>query len=222
MLIAAGALDARQDRWRPARPNYLFPVRALSVVFRGKFMERARPLLEPSLVRRLYAKPWVVYAKPPFAGPGKLLDYLGRYTHRVAISDHRLLAIEGDEVVFRYRDRPAGDVASTMRLPGVEFLRPRGRFLLRLLPPGLVRIRHYGFLANRGKAQAPARCRRLLGPPPQTPLAESAFAARADAAGLIRCPRCGAPDLVCTPLRPQRPATLRPRAPPPRATGATP
>jgi hypothetical protein len=207
VLIAGGALSDDQRRWVHARPNFLFPVHALSVAFRGKFMALARPLIsEQAVINRLYAKPWIVYAKKPFAGPRKLLDYLGRYTHRVAISNHRLLAIEGDQVVFRYRDRPAGDVLRTMRLPGVEFLR---RFLLHVLPPGLQRIRHYGFLANRGKAQALARCRQLLGqvhaaaaPTTQTVQRWLLLLTGRD---VSRCPRCGKAGLLQTPVEPCKP-----------------
>jgi len=205
VLIAGGALSHDQRRWIHARQDFLFPVHALSTVFRGKFMALARPLIgEQTLINRLYAKPWVVYAKKPFAGPRKLLDYLGRYTHRVAISNHRLLAIDGDRVVFRYRDRPAGDVLKTMSLPGTEFLR---RFLLHLLPSGLQRIRHYGLLANRSKAQALGRCRQLLGQvptPTRTTQTVEQWLRRWTGRDPSRCPRCGKKGLLQTPIKPLR------------------
>ena len=99
-------------------------------------------------LRRLRRNSWVVYSKAPLAGPRKLLDYLGRYTHRVAISNHRLLSCENRQVEFSYRDRADGDRRKTTSLPAEEFIR---RFLLHILPPGFMRIRHYGFLANRAK-----------------------------------------------------------------------
>ncbi len=117
-----------------------------------------------SLLTQLKRTDWVVYAKPPFAGPEAVLDYLGRYTHRVAISNHRLVSFDGDTVRFRWRDYAHGNQSKVMALGADEFIR---RFLLHVLPKGFMRIRHYGFLANRTKAQKLGRCRALLGVPPQ-------------------------------------------------------
>ena len=151
-VIAAGALAEDGSRWIEAGRNFLFPVRALSKVFRAKYLESLQELLEagrldvPSYLRELNSpqrqrrwlrtlrrKSWNVYSKAPFAGPQKLLDYLGRYTHRVAISNHRLLACENGQVRFAYRDRADGDRKKTASLSVETFI---GRFLLHVLPPG--------------------------------------------------------------------------------------
>ena len=104
--------------------------------------------------------PWVVYSQKPFAGPGKMVDYLSRYVHRTAISNDRILGIDGDQVRFSYRDRADGDRRKVEVIGGVEFL---SRFLLHVLPKGLTRVRHYGLLSNRTKSKDLAACRRLLG-----------------------------------------------------------
>ena len=120
----------------------------------------ADPEAFAQLLSRLRHKPWVVYSKAPFAGPRKLLDYLGRYTHRVAISNSRLLDVDDQQVHFHYRDRPAGDIRKLASLPADEFLR---RFLLHVLPKGFTRIRHYGLSAGRSKNELLPHCRHLLG-----------------------------------------------------------
>src|SRR5262249_52447016 len=112
---------------------------------------------------------WVVYAKPPFGGPEQLLKYLARYTHRVAISNHRLLELKDGRVIFSYKDYAAGNVSKRMTLDAVEFTR---RFLLHVLPSGFVRIRHYGFLANRGRRERLDLCRRLLAAGSARPVAD--------------------------------------------------
>ena len=165
-------------RWIPARSNFLFHVRALSIVFRAKFLDHldhafrknrlqfpgaTAPLAEvPAFQQRiqpLKKKRWIVYAKRPFASPATVLDYLARYTHRVAISNHRIQTVGPDGVSFLYRDRKSGDSLKTMTLDADEFIR---RFLLHVLPHGLMRIRHFGFMSNRHKARNLARCRQLL------------------------------------------------------------
>jgi hypothetical protein len=136
----------------------------------------------------------VVYAKPPFGGPRQVLDYLSRHTHRVAISNHRLLRLEGDEVVFTWRDRAHGDRQKTMRLHAHEFLR---RFLIHVLPDGFVRIRSYGLLANRDRQDKLARCREALGvapaeaPPPAEEAGWAELLARFTGTDPLRCPKCG-------------------------------
>jgi hypothetical protein len=176
-LIPAGALSFDDRRWIPARTTFLFPVRALSRLFRGKFLHALRhayPRLRhppsSSAFRELLADlrnhEWVVYCRPPFDGPDRTLDYLGRYTHRIAISNHRLVAVTGGRVAFRYRDRNDGDRPRVMILSAMEFMR---RFLLHVLPPSFVRIRHFGFLANRCKTRRLEQCRRLLGARPSEP-----------------------------------------------------
>jgi hypothetical protein len=114
-------------------------------------------------LREWLPAPWVVYSKPPLAGPNKLVEYLGRYTHGVAISNDRLLSCDDGEVRFRYRDRRDGDRVKIATLPATEFI---GRFLLHVLPARFLRVRHYGFLANRAKHKLLARCRTLLGVAP--------------------------------------------------------
>jgi hypothetical protein len=222
-LIAAGALAPDHSRWIAGPPTFLFAVRALSKVFRGKFLDGLRTFLQrerlpsdPQDLDRMHGqlrrKPWVVYAKKPFAGPEQVLDYLGRYTHRVAISNDRILHLSGGMVTLAYRDRAQGDVRRTMILPAEEFIR---RFLLHVLPAGFMRIRHFGFLANRSKASALARCRKLLNAQPP-PTSEPGSAAQRllllTGMDLSRCPRCGHRPLMRQELAPQRPARL-PRPP---------
>jgi hypothetical protein len=178
-LIPAGALAFDRSQWIPARKGFLFPVRALSVVFRGKFLDllqrastkdqvrfvgRCAPLEQPKALhqftRSLAARKWVVYAKRPFSVPDKVLDYLGRYTHRVAISNNRILSLDQGSVTFSYRDRKNDNRLRSMTLESDEFI---CRFLLHVLPDGFMRLRHFGFLANRSKKQNIAQCRELLG-----------------------------------------------------------
>jgi hypothetical protein len=178
-LVPGGALSPDGATWLSAHGDYLFPVRALSVVFRAKFIEGLReraddgrlafpgqPDTFDALVHRLWSTHWVVYCKPPFAGPEKVLDYLSRYTHRVAISNHRLVDVDDRRVTFRYRDRREGDTVKLCTLAPDEFIR---RFLLHVVPKGFKRIRHYGFLAGKAKARDLPRGRTLLGLPAQLP-----------------------------------------------------
>lgn len=178
-LIASGALitDGGDDRWVAGGRKFLFPVHGLSKMFRAVFLRRLNTLLShdeldlpPSLgwldradhlrVSQWLPAPWVVYSKPPFAGPKKLLDYLGRYTHRVAISNDRLISCDDDQVKFAWRDRRDGDRVKQISVPAEEFLT---RFLRHVLPDRFQRIRHYGLIANRNKHERLERCRRLLG-----------------------------------------------------------
>ncbi len=152
-------------------------------------------------MRRL---PWVVYSKAPFAGPEKLLSYLGRYTHRVAISNARLLSCDHGQVVFHYRDRAAGDIRKIATLPADEFLR---RFLCHVLPSGFQRIRHYGLLASRKKQDCLTRCRQLLDrPAPEPPVKKTTAEWVLLLLGIAvnRCPRCGQKTLQRTTLLPVR------------------
>jgi hypothetical protein len=134
---------------------------------------------------------WVVYAKPPFAGPAQVLEYLGRYTHRVALSNDRLLSLDDGQVRFRWKDYAHGNRLKTMTLPAEEFLR---RFLLHVLPAGFVRIRHFGLFANRTRTAKLARCRQLLAqppaPPPGPPEAVATLLQRLTGVDLTRCPVC--------------------------------
>lgn len=211
-IVPAGGLSPDRSCWVSARKRFLLPIRVLSRLYRGKFLAYLReaacagelkfagvtaPLANPSafaaFVREQRRKEWVVYAKPPFGSPQQVLKYLARYTHRVAISDRRLLAIEGDTVRFGYRDRKDGNRQRVMTLDGVEFLR---RFLLHVLPKGFVRIRYYGLLANRSREDNLARCRALIGkaePAAPAPIPPSTSEGRDDTPKL--CPCCGSDQM---------------------------
>jgi hypothetical protein len=165
-LVPAGALSSNHSRWIGARPNFLFPVTALSQVFQGKFLALLQQACDkgkiPAANNEIKAsrqKSWVVYAKKPFGSPQTVLDYLGRYTHRVALSNERILSVQNGQVTLSYRDRKDGDKKKTVSLAAHEFIR---RFLLHVLPDGFKRIRHFGFLANRAKKHALPQCRKLL------------------------------------------------------------
>jgi len=189
-VVSAGGLSRNGQHWRcvprkRGRRPFLFPVRALSRVFRGKYLDglkrlrqrgelqfvgQSARLAEPvpweQLLAELRSTDWAVYAKRPFAGPERVLKYLSRYTHRIAISNHRLLFVGDGVVRFRYKDYSNNEPNKEMTLRACEFLR---RFLLHVLPRGFMRIRHYGLLANRHRQCKLERCRALLGIPPPTP-----------------------------------------------------
>ena len=200
-MVTGGGLSADGRRFvRPHHPGFLFPVRALAKVFRGKVPAGLRRAFEagelgdddstPRLCETLRRIDWVVYAKPPFAGPERALAYLGRYTHRIAISNHRILSLEDGHVAFRYRDYADGNRQKVLRLGVDELLR---RFLLHLLPKGFVRIRHYGLLANRHRQQRIARCRALLAAPtpePRRPESLREKLRRLTGQDVLRCPAC--------------------------------
>ncbi len=178
-VVPGGGLSPDGSRWIPCRKGFFLPVRVLSRLFRGKFLALLEglyargeltlagslaPLLDPSpwqaRIAALYETEWVVYSKPPFGGAEQVLKYLARYTHRVAISNQRLLSIADGQVRFRWKDYAHGGKRRVMTLEAGEFIR---RFLLHVLPRGFVRIRHYGFLSNRSRAGKLALARRLLG-----------------------------------------------------------
>jgi Putative transposase/Transposase zinc-binding domain len=209
-VVTGGALAANGTRWIAAPPGFLFPVRALAVVFRAKYLDALRraytkdqlvfagslaSLTEPAAfaawLAQLRQPDWVVYAKRPFAGPEHVLEYLGRYTHRVAISNDRLLSLADGIVRFRWKDYADGDRVKVMALDAEEFIR---RFLLHVVPGGFVRIRHFGLLANRSRRAKLARCRDLLAQPPApaTLPTESvqALMLRLTGIDIARCPVC--------------------------------
>ena len=213
-VIPAGGLVPDQSCWVRSPTSFFLPVRVLSKVFRGKFaaglkrLFRAqklafdgslRNLADPKLfrqfLRQLFRNDWVVYAKRPFGGPAHVLRYLARYTHRVAISNHRLIAFEDGKVTFRYKDYAHGSKKRKMTMTADEFLR---RFLLHVLPRGFVRIRHFGFLANRTRSRTVALCRQLLGdvPIPRSPSPVTS------APRSWPCPNCGAPMVLRERLTP--------------------
>jgi predicted Zn-ribbon and HTH transcriptional regulator len=197
-LVPAGALSLDQRCWVKARRNFLFPVKALSVVFRGKFLdllqqagEKGKIEIPSEKLQGLRHKNWIVYAQKPFGSPQTVLDYLGRYTHRVALSNDRILKVDNGEVTLSYRDRSDGDRKKSMTLDAHEFIR---RFLLHVLPDGFMRIRHFGFLANRSKKRALARCRQLLNLDPALPqwshLSTKDLLLKITGIDLSRCPNC--------------------------------
>ncbi len=185
-VVTGGGLAPDGTRWSAGRERYFLPVKVLGKLFRGKFLallelarkdgqlefagstaELADPLEWAGLRDRLYRKDWLVYAKPPFGGAEQVFRYLGRYTHRVALSNHRIVNVADGKVTFTVKDYKDGARRKTMTLSAVEFLR---RFLLHVLPKGFVRIRHYGLYASRNVNTKLAVARRLLEP---TPPAES-------------------------------------------------
>jgi predicted Zn-ribbon and HTH transcriptional regulator len=211
-VIPAGGLSLDHHRWVRPRYPFFLPVKVLSRVFRGKFLAGlirlhrrnrlccvgpAAALADrqqfSKLLRRLHRHDWVVYAKPAFGGPMQVLRYLGRYTHRVAISNHRLSAFDQERVTFRWKDYAHGGKQGKMTLGATEFLR---RFFLHVLPKGFVRIRHFGFLANRFRASHLALGRQLLASGGSTEPEVKTNDARSETSSLWHCPRCGASMIV--------------------------
>src|SRR6266705_6580815 len=209
-VVPGGALHQDGTRWIAPPPGFLFPVRALAQVFRGKYLAAlqrafttgqlvfagsvvglAEPAAFAAWLADLRQHAWVVYAKRPFGGPRQVLDYLGRYTHRVALSNDRLVRHADGVVHFRWKDYAAGDRVKVMALAADEFIR---RFLLHVVPDGFVRIRHFGFLANRTRCAKLTRCRALLGPSPSPADAPTesvaALMLRLTGIDIERCPIC--------------------------------
>jgi hypothetical protein len=201
-VVPTGGLAFNESGWIRSRDGFFLPVKVLSKVFRGKFVAALRrafgaeklsfhgelkalsnPRLFGAFVRSLYQTDWVVYSKKPFRGPQHVLQYLARYTHRVAISSHRLLSFRDGQVTFRWKDYAHGNKQKTMTVSADEFLR---RFLTHVLPRGFVRIRFFGFLSSRKRARLLPVCRRLIG----TLLPHKAEPASA-ASRLFACPCCG-------------------------------
>jgi hypothetical protein len=230
-LVGGGALRAGGG-WQPAKSGFLFPVQALSRVFRGKYLDALAALRQRGelkmpealtdttawnhLLRLLRQMPWVVYLKPPLSGPEQVLEYLARYTHRVALSNDRLVSVSAEEVRLRFRDSAHGNARRVLCLPAQEFLR---RFLLHVLPAGFKRIRHYGLTANRNKATLLASCRAALNAPaPPQPQVESAetFLIRQTGRDVRRCRRCPNGRLIIVQQlpRPMRLPDLRATGPP--------
>jgi hypothetical protein len=213
---AQGVVDA-SPRWVACRPGFFLPVRVLSRVFRGKYLARLRQafdqgqLVFPGKLAALanaaaFARwltplchqDWVVYAKRPFGGPEQVLKYLARYTHRVAISNQRLLSVADGRVTFRYKDYADDHRSKTMTLSAEEFLR---RFVQHVLPKGFVKVRHYGLLAPRDRDERLALCRRLLLPATVAiPLSGDAGAATLTPAREPSCPQCGGRRLIAREL----------------------
>ena len=207
-VIPAGGLSLDHTHWIKSRSRFFLSIRVLRRVFRGKFVAGlkqafhsgrlsfrgnlaalAQPKTFAAWLRSLFRKDWVVYAKRPFGGPEYVLQYLGRYTHRVAISNHRLVSFTEGKVTFRWRDSAHDNEQKLLTLTLDEFLR---RFLLHLLPKGFVRIRNFGFLANRRRAAFLPLCLHLLGTAQEPQADQNAACSN----GLWRCPKCGGPMVV--------------------------
>ncbi len=210
-VVPAGGLSPDHTRWIRSRDNYFLPKEVLRELFRGKFVNAlkeafqngqlyfhgdlkllAQPTTFAAWLRPLHRQDWVVYLKRPFGGPEYVVHYLGRYTHRVAISNHRLISFSDGQVTFRWRDSAHHNEQKLLTLSIDEFLR---RFLLHILPQGFVRIRNFGFLANRRRSALLPLCFQLLGTTPQPP-AEEHSSSTEEAAELYRCPHCGGPMKV--------------------------
>src|SRR6266567_4658028 len=224
-VVPAGGLSLDHTRWIRSRPRFFLPIQVLRRVFRGKFVAAlksafqhgqlhlagdlallAQPKIFAAWLRPLFRKDWIVYSKPPFGGPEYVLQYLGRYTHRVAISNHRLVSLADGQVTFRWRDSADHNQKKLMTLSLDEFLR---RFLLHLLPKGFVRIRHFGFLANRRRSTFLPLCFAALGTVSSQTKPETSTAQESHT--LWRCPNCGGPMAVIERLTA---AQLQLRSPP--------
>jgi hypothetical protein len=215
-VVTGGALAPEGDRWIPTkRRDFLFPVRALSRVFRGKYLTALQgayaqgrlqfagstaPLVDARTFQRfltpLWQQPWVVYAKPPFASAQQVISYLGRYTHRVALSNDRLMAMRDGQVMFRWRERRHHNRPRVMTLTAEEFIQ---RFLLHVLPAGFMRIRHYGVVGNHCRTSKLIACRRLLAQPapPVVPRESAATVLRRlTGIDIECCPQCRQGRLV--------------------------
>ena len=205
-VVPAGGIAPDGSRWIPCRPKFFLPVEVLSQMFRGKFLALLRdafadgklqfhgqliPLRQSirfhAWLRELKSIKWVVHAKPPFGEAGHVLQYLARYTHRVAISNGRLLRLENGQVTFRWRDSKDSNQIKAMTLDATEFIR---RFLLHILPSGFVKIRHFGFLSNRRRSAALALCRQRLPLPAADSNAAPLLSDQQQSAIKRRCPVC--------------------------------
>jgi len=243
-VVPSGGLSKDRTAWVPGREKFFLPVRVLSRVFRGKFIDflkqaarrgkltfhgnlasLANPHAFEQLLDQAVRHDWVVYAKRPFGGPQQVLKYLARYTHRVAISNQRLLQFENGQVTFSWKDYAHGNRQSTMTLVATEFIR---RFLLHVLPSGFVKIRYYGFMANRCRKANIAHARTLLGQSPtaevgvEPPTDETRSTTIPDAAPTKdtisldsprKCPACGEGHMRVI-ARIERPSRSPPRTPP--------
>src|SRR6266852_1368862 len=226
-VVPAGGLSRDHTRWVRSRDNYFLPKGVLREIFRGKFVDAleqafqngqlrfegdlkllAQPKIFAAWLRPLFRQDWVVYLKRPFGGPEYVLHYLGRYTHRVAISNHRLVSLTDGQVTFRWRDSAHHNEQKLLPLSLDKFL---CRFLLHILPKGFVRIRNFGFLANRKRATLLPLCFQWLGSA-QRPQDEQHASSTEDCPGLWRCPKCAGPMKVTERLPA---AEIHLRSPPP-------
>ena len=210
-LIPAGVLSFTKDRWIPSKESFLFKVESLAKEFKKRYLKKLKiayqneALIFPGntkdfaskkgfrqLLSSLLKAKWIAYAKRPFAGPQQVLEYLGRYTHRVAISNNRILSIDNGKVSFTYRDRKRNNETRIMTLDAHEFIR---RFLLHVLPMGFMKIRYFGFLSHKNKKQAIALIRKLIDPYAKLPekIVETIMEMMLRLTGkdITCCPKCG-------------------------------
>jgi len=224
-VIPGGGLSPDRTRWIPSRSRFFLPVKVLSRVFRGKFVSFLRNAFRKGklqfhgqlvelrskaafnrLLDEAFRREWVVYTKPPFGGPEHVLRYLARYTHRVAISNHRLVSVANGQVTFRWKDYAHGNQSKEMTLSACEFLR---RFFLHVLPKGFVRIRYFGFLANRQRKALLQKCRELL-PPPADSMPSGFVPIETDTDREVAlCPVCHAGRMVVVDYLPRTTARIR-------------
>ena len=240
-VVPAGGLSPDHQRWIHPRYRFFLPRKVLALVFRGKFVDAlkrafadgqlgfygdlkllAKAKTFASFLRPLFWRDWVVYCKPPFGGPEYVLRYLGRYTHRVAISNHRLVSLVGDQVTFRWRDSAHANQQRLLTLSVEEFLR---RFLLHVLPRGFVRIRHFGFLAHRCRARLLPLCFQLLEsttgsalPQLPTPGYSEVPSTTPASPSPWTCPQCGGPMIILQRLTAAQIALRSPPLPVARAS----
>ena len=233
-VIAGGVISGDKTRWIQTKNNYLFNVEALSLVFRGKFIDylektHSKGVLKfpgntakyatvegfSGLIKDLRSKDWVVFSKKPFAGPQEVLEYIGRYTHRVAISNNRIVDVQDGKVTFTYRDRKNGNTLRIKTLDAEEFIQ---RFLLHVLPDGFMKIRHFGFLSNRHKKEKVQLCRELIGDnspvPERTKKNAGELMLELTGIDITRCPCCreGTMSIIMEMPYPSRRSPMRPRA----------
>lgn len=211
-VMPAGGLSSDHTRWIKSRSSFFLPVKVLGRVFRGKFTQAlkrafsegqlnfhgtlkflAQPKTFSAWLRQLFRNDWVVYCKRPFGGPEHVLLYLGAYTHRVAISNHRLVALAEGRITFRWRDSAHRNKKRLITMPVEEFLR---RFLLHVLPRGFVRVRNFGFLANRQRAILLPLCSQLLNSTPESQPSTQSIPSNAGTLAFWTCPICSGPMRV--------------------------
>ncbi|BHH83054.1 IS91 family transposase [Desulforhopalus sp. 52FAK] len=216
-IIPAGVLSFDRTRWVPARKNYLFKVESLAkefrkrylrkfelaynqglLVFNGRASEFVNKEIFLKMVTTLKGKQWITYSKQPFGGPEQVLEYLGRYTHRVAITNNRILSIEADKVAFNYRDRSDENTLKVLTLKATEFIR---RYLLHILPRGFMKIRYFGFLGHANKKKCIPLLRKLIDPEAQIHEQSSEtiqeMMVRLTGVDVSLCPECGRGKMVC-------------------------
>jgi hypothetical protein len=217
-IVPGGGLSFDEKRWIGADEKFFIPVEVLSAMFRGKFLHYLKAAYESGdlkfagkiahlkerfsfkqFLSSLYGKNWIVYCKPPFKNPENVVEYLGRYTHRVALSNDRIVKLDGDQVTFKYRDSSDNNKTKLITLDAFEFIR---RFLLHVLPDGFMKIRHYGILSNRSRKTKLRRCKQLLGvaqhrgSDKQQRLSWQELLLRVTGIDPRVCPRCGKGKMV--------------------------